>query len=200
MENTNTPEVSVEVKNENPAENKKNRIGEVAIGLIVLVLLAVLVFVYSNGKKAPPIVNEKATTTKVVVDINKPTRVVNFGTSTPTDFIANIPITKKGDISASYLQEYPDLLTHKSISFSSGKTVAENYTIYKKFLTEGGWTTPDTATKNLTNTEKLSTLYGVKEGHTVNIIIKKVQVPTNQEAQQGTLPAKSFVMISTIKK
>lgn len=149
-------------------------------GSIIIVAGVVLFAVYKQkGSKVPP---PKTEQTAVVSPEPQKT---DFGTKMPTDFPTDIPVEKGAPVAQSYSLNYVGQ-KQLTIVFPSSKTVTENYILYTDFLKKQNWNI-----SNKYESEKVSSLYGMKESNDINITISE---------NTSSPSAVSQVSISVLKK
>lgn len=113
-----------------------------------------------------------------------PTRT-DFGTTTPGDFITDIPLEDGIEFSQSYSLEYPEQQQF-TVVFDSTKSITENYSLYFNFMNEKGW-----GIMNGYESENVSSLYAQKDGVDINVTIAGNSTSSSTQ---------SHVSISILKK
>lgn len=107
------------------------------IGIIILVVvLALALFWFARYKvnRGPLLTATPATT---ITPVNKVEEV--NPSVLPKTFPKDIPIEKDAKIINNYLATAPDGRTQATRTFASAKSVKDNFTLYKNYLTKNGW-------------------------------------------------------------
>lgn len=94
----------------------------------------------------------------------KPTKT-EFATTTPEGFVSDVPLEEGIFFEQSYSFEYPEQ-KQLSVVFYSSKSAKENFDLYVNYIQENNW-----MTLNTYESEKLFSLYAVRENNNLNVTI-----------------------------
>jgi len=158
--------------------NKKKLIA-ILIGAMTLTAIVICsaFYVYSFSKTAPR--------EQVMFSQQEEPALTDFGTTTPSDFPADIPLEKGAKIEQSFSFN-SETQKQSTIVFLSSKTVKENYAFYTDFFQKQGLTIPTT---NTYESAGISAFYVTRDATDISITVS--QVPTTTLSQ---------VSISVLKK
>lgn len=164
-----------------PTENNTHQRLFIFIGIAGVVLLIVCIAAYfffhvSRGSSSQKSFVADATTT---APISLPKKT-DFGTTTPRDFISNIPLEKGAQFNQSYSLAYPNE-TQLTVVFLSQKMMNQNYVLYNDFLKKNSWKIANTY-----EGKTVSSLYALKDQNQINITVS-ASVATSTPGSQVSI-------------